>query len=1097
MEQTASRSGSLEQEQAELFAGGGEMGALMRAYNWSTTPLGPPGDWPQSLKTAVRIMLTSRQPIWIGWGPELVYFYNDAYRSIIGGRHPWALGQPAAKVWHEIWSEIGPLLATALAGKAGTYVEEQLLIMERYGYPEETYYTFSYSPIPHDRGGVGGIICANTDDTQRVIGERQVALLRELAADTANARAWREVCERGAKAFGSDPKDLPFAMIYMGEPDSSTLSLAGLCGLPPGHPAAAPSLAIDGPSAWPIDQVLRSHRLSLVSDLDTMFGEALPTRAWPRPSIKAAVLPIPSTGETGRIGVLIVGLNPFRVFDDNYHGFLSLIAGQISAAVANAQAYEEERRRAEALAEVDRAKTAFFSNVSHEFRTPLTLMLGPLEETLRRHSLPEPVKEELTVVHRNALRLLKLVNSLLDFSRVEAGRVQAAYHATDLAVATAELASMFRSACERAGLALVIDCPPLPEPVYVDRDMWEKIVLNLLSNAFKFTLEGQITVSLRALECEAELTVRDTGTGIAESEMPRLFERFHRIEGAQGRTHEGTGIGLALVQELVRIHGGAIEASSTLGEGTAFRVRIPFRSEHLATGLGESSRPSPSTSRSEAYIAEALRWLPDGHGRSAGNEDESLSATVDVHAKPAKGQRIILADDNADMRDYVRRLLVAEGYMVEAVANGEEALALARRQQPDLVLSDVMMPRLDGFGLLRALRSDPALREIPMLLLSAKAGEEARIEGLEAGADDYVTKPFSARELIAHVSANLSLARVRREAAESLRESEARFRTMADTAPVMVWTTDTQASCTYLNQPWLRFTGQTEANGLGFGWLEALHPDDRQQAHDGFVAANTEHRPFYVEYRLRRHDGVYRWVIDSAVPRFGAAGEFLGYIGSVIDITDRKLAEERQALLIRELHHRMKNSLASVQSIMNFTLRTSDNMASFRDAIMKRITSLAKTHSMLIDNEWGGANLSQLLASELAPYDDGRRLAMDGPEVFVSADVATVIGMALHELTTNAVKHGALSSDQGVVRIKWGVEPQSSGELAFHLTWTERGGPMVRPPTKRGFGSILLERLLVHQGAGKVQMSYPAEGVVVQIDARLPAGNTANTVPMQ
>ena len=1078
-------------EDVPLFAGGGEMGALMRTHDWARTPLGPPRSWPQSLKTAVRIMLTSRQPIWIGWGPDLIYLYNDPYKSIIGGKHPWALGRPAAAVWREIWDEIGPMLSTALRGVEGTYVEAQLLVMERHGYPEETYYTFSYSPIPHDSGGVGGIICANTDDTQRVIGERQFALLRRLGTATASTRTWQEVCERSGQALSKDPQDLPFAMIYMGELGDNSLSLAGLCGIERGHPAAPETMAIAGSGTWPIGTVLHSHAMQVVRDLPAMFGDALPTGAWSRPPSQTAMVPIPSIGETGHVGVLIVGLNPFRLFDDSYRQFLHLIASQIGAALANAQVYEEERRRVEALAEIDRAKTAFFSNVSHEFRTPLTLMLGPLEETLRRHSLGEPVREDLTVVHRNALRLLKLVNSLLDFSRVEAGRLQAVYQAADLSALTAELASMFRSACERAGLRLTIHCPTLPEPVYVDRDMWEKIVLNLLSNAFKFTFTGEITVAMRALDNEAELTVQDTGVGIPAHEIPRLFERFHRIEGTLGRTHEGTGIGLTLVQELVHLHGGVIEATSTVGAGTTFKVRIPFGIEHLPAGAGGGRAATPAPMRAEAYVAEALRWLPNSEGIAQSVEFTSAVADRDA-TKPATNQRIILADDNADMRDYVRRLLIAEGYAAEAVTNGEEALAAIRRRAPALVLTDIMMPRLDGFGLLRAIRSDPALREIPVLLLSAKAGEGARIEGLEAGADDYVTKPFSARELIAHVGANLALARVRRETAAALRESEARFRTMADNAPVMIWTTDRQALCIYLNKAWYEFTGQSEGEALGNGWVSAVHPDDRARVQSMFANAHAARESVRLEYRLRRCDGIYRWALDAASPRFDQANEFVGYIGSVIDITERKEVEDRQALLVRELHHRMKNSLASVQSIMNFTLRTSDSMQSFQTAMASRIASLAKTHTLLIDNQWGGADLRQLLASELTPYDDGRRLAMEGPDVFVSADAAMVIGMALHELTTNAVKYGALSSEQGQVAIRWTVQPAASATLDFHLTWSERGGPKVASPTKRGFGSILLERLLAHQVGGKVEVSYPVDGVTVDIHAKLPAGTTSS-----
>jgi hypothetical protein len=222
-----------------FLAGGGEMGSLMRALDWDATPLGPPEHWPQSLKTAVRIMLTSRQPIWIGWGPELIYLYNDPYKSIIGGKHPWALGKATSTIWQEIWADIGPLLATAMTGIEGTYVEEQLLIMERNGYPEETYYTFSYSPIPDDDASAGGIICANTDDTKRVIGERQLSLLRQLAADASEARTWQEAFARSLRALSTNPRDLPFAMLYDVDAGGEKFFLAGSCGIEGTHSAAS------------------------------------------------------------------------------------------------------------------------------------------------------------------------------------------------------------------------------------------------------------------------------------------------------------------------------------------------------------------------------------------------------------------------------------------------------------------------------------------------------------------------------------------------------------------------------------------------------------------------------------------------------------------------------------------------------------------------------------------------------------------------------------------------------------------------------------------------------------------------------------------
>ncbi len=659
------------------------MGARIRAYDWAATSLGPPETWPQGLRTAVRIMLTSRQPIWVGWGPQLVYLYNDPYKAIIGGKHPWALGQPVSVIWQEIWDEIAPMLSTAMGGTEGTYVEEQLLIMERNGYPEETYYTFSYSPVSNDDGTPGGIICANSDDTSRVIGERQMALLRELAAGTANARSWRDAGKRSAEALATDPRDVLFALLYLEERHGGQFVLAGAVGMDVGHVAAPDTIGRQQMEPWSLLEMIETGAsLRIVEDLRAHFGCPMPTGAWKVQANRAAVLPILPSGTNGRAGALIVGLNPYRLFDDSYRGFLELAANQISAALANAEAYDEERRRAEALAELDRAKTLFFSNVSHEFRTPLMLMLGPVEEMLADSELSARDHTRAEVVHRNGMRLLKLVNALLDFSRIEAGRAHASYQPTDLAAFTTDLVSNFRSATEKAGLSLTVDCPPLPEPVYVDHDMWEKIVLNLVSNAFKFTLDGGISVSLGVEKGPAGqlavMRVKDTGIGIPAAELPRLFERFHRIEGARGRSFEGSGIGLALVQELVKLHGGSIKVTSEEGCATEFTVRVPFGTAHLPEkSIHSDSGAASSAIHAHAYVEEALRWLPDS-ATNAMLAHEVASAGAQPPETQARA-KILLADDNADVRDYVRRLL-GDRHDITAVADGEEALKRLRVQ---------------------------------------------------------------------------------------------------------------------------------------------------------------------------------------------------------------------------------------------------------------------------------------------------------------------------------------------------------------------------------------------------------------------------------
>ena len=376
--------------------------------------------------------------------------------------------------------------------------------------------------------------------------------------------------------------------------------------------------------------------------------------------------------------------------------------------LANARAYEQERQRAEALAELDRAKTAFFSNVSHEFRTPLTLLVGPLEDGLADADTPLPPvhRERQEVAHRNALRLLRLVNTLLDFSRIEAGRIDANYEPTDLAQFTTELAGVFRSAIEKAGLSLVVACDPLGEPVYVDRDMWEKIVLNLLSNAFKFTFEGQITVELRPAGDRVQLRVSDTGVGIPAADLPRMFERFHRVKHARARTHEGTGIGLALVQELARFHGGSVGGHQSGRPRNDVHGDDSHGDRTPAAGAGRrgTRRPSSTSVGALPYVEEALRWLPATDSSSAPAGAPMMDVSGTSSGPPATAASVLIADDNADMRDYLARIL-GPHYRLDIVGDGRTAIDRIRARVPDLVLADVMMPSLDGFGLLREIRA--------------------------------------------------------------------------------------------------------------------------------------------------------------------------------------------------------------------------------------------------------------------------------------------------------------------------------------------------------------------------------------------------------
>lgn len=739
-----------------LFDADYEVGPDLAGVPWDTTPLGPADGWPQSLRTAVSILLSSRFPMWMAWGPDLTFFCNAAYRrDTLGRKYPWALGRPAREVWAEIWPDIGPRIDSVLSTGRATWDSALLLFLERSGYQEETYHTFSYSPLRDDDGRVVGMLCVVSEDTQQVISERQMATLRDLGSDPSVVRTEAEILAFADRQLDQNRRDLPFTLTYLFDDDGAA-RLAGSSGIGAGHPIAPSRLTPDGEALWPLVEPAGGE--SVVVDLrDDRYAEP-PTGEWQDPPTHALVVPLQQQGGSPS-GFLVAGLNRYRPLDDTYRGFVGLVAAHVAAGLGGARNFQAQQQRAEELAELDRAKTTFFSNISHEFRTPLTLILDPVAELRDRGSgLDEQTRVELDMVWRNGLRLAKLVNTLLDFSRIEAGRMQASYVPVDLGTVTAELASVFRSAVERAGLTFTVDCASLDAAVYIDRDLWEKVIYNLLSNALKFTFAGGVSVRVVRDGAEAVVTVADTGIGVATTELPRLFERFHRIENARARSNEGSGIGLALVKELIELHGGSIGVDSIEGAGTTFTIRLPFGVAHLPAGtVAAASDTRAGGGGAEAYLQEAMRWLPADRDTPSPQGDDLPSAPIGLGATP----RVLVADDNADMRDYVARMLRNDGYLVDTVDDGQQALNAVRADMPDMVVSDVMMPRVDGLQLVTALRSDPRTAAVPVLLLSARAGQEAAIDGLQAGADDYLVKPFAAAELLARVRANVKLARLR------------------------------------------------------------------------------------------------------------------------------------------------------------------------------------------------------------------------------------------------------------------------------------------------------------------------------------------------
>ncbi|HEV7380693.1 MAG TPA: histidine kinase dimerization/phospho-acceptor domain-containing protein, partial [Dyadobacter sp.] len=1003
------------ESEEQFLSGGGQMGALIRSMDWSSTALGPVSEWPQSLRTSVSLCLSSTFPILIAWGPELIQIYNDSYRPICGAKHPESMGQNFKICWETALPVVGGAFDRGLSGE-GTYIKDQQMLLDRYGYIEEAFMTFSFAPIRDESGNVGGIFHPITETTDQILSARRTQVLRDLAIRTADAKSNEEICTIIAEVQSAFQYDVPFLQVYERDQLADTTQLKVSTGLS-GSTFYFKDEELVGTGHWPVQ----------LTNLTTRFPE---TRSGPfeLSPHTALVFPITIAGQDHPYGYVVAGVSSARSLDQEYQNFFALFANTISTAFSNVDAYQQQQKRAQQLAEIDRAKTAFFSNVSHEFRTPLTLILGPLQQAFN-HPETGLSRQDYEPIYRNAQRLLKLVNNLLDFSRMEAGRVKASFERVDIGELTEDLASNFRSVIESAGMQLMIETQPIAGPVYVDPDMWEKIVLNLVSNSFKYTLDGSITVNIAQVDGEVILRVSDTGVGIPETELPHMFERFHRVENTLGRTHEGTGIGLSLVSELVNLHHGQISVQSVFGEGSTFTVKVPVGKQHLAQDQIVSGKSDKKASPDrQTFIREAMSLLDADNIDSppAESTDESLS---EQDFSVEKDVYVLIVDDNADMRAYIGRLL-SPYFTVDFATNGHDALEKVAVNRPDVIISDVMMPVMDGKELLIELRQRPGIR-VPVILLSARAGEEARVEGLGWGADDYLVKPFMARELISKVSsvvrinsitqkteaelrnfflrapvaigvfrgprliielANTMMLRYWGKTGEQVlgapfysafdqspsdgfekvalevfdsgerkllhewplpilrhgkpatlyvnlvfeplhditgvitgvmvvandvtelmnalavaRESEQRFKLMANSTPQLVWRIDKTGGKNFYNDFVLKYSGLTDDQLQNNGMIMMVHPDEREDNLRHWQKSLATGEDFIYEHRYLRHDGEYRWHLSRAVAQRGSSGEIENWLGASTDIHDQKMLEETLERHVSQRTAELKN----------------------------------------------------------------------------------------------------------------------------------------------------------------------------------------------
>ncbi len=868
--------------------GGGELTARIAAFDWASTSLGATQSWPASLSVVVGVVLRSRQAMCVLWGPEQRLLYNDAYRELLGDRDrdPEALGATAGEVWSELWDHTGPRALAALARGTG-FEERRRHVVERDGTTEERHTSFSYSPILDEHGRAVGLLCSCHDDTRRLVAERRLALVRDLAATVATARTFEHACTQASAALARHPCDLPFAMLYLGEPGRGRVVLAGTAGIERGHPEVPEAVMPDRLSAWPFWTVIDNDALEVIPELAAGSG-TWPRGGCDRPPSQAVAVPIPSRA-TGRSAVMIAGLNPCCRFDDDYREFVQLVAAQVSAAL------------------------------SHAHACAAAPAVAPIERPRRR-----------------------------------------------------------------------------------------------------------------------ALSRRDTADLVA-SELP--------LEVAGG---------------------------DALGADDPGQARL----------MWADSTPPPG-----------------------------VRATL------------VLIDDNPAMRTYLHGLL-ADAHDVIVVTDPRDARAVVRDRAPDLIVADAA-PATDRFELLRGLRADPVTALVPILLVSTRAGEDLRGEGLAAGADDCLAMPFGERELLARIAGLLALARFRHNAHAVMRESEARFRHLADHAPMMVWVTDAEGRCTFRSRSWYQFTGQTPETALGDGWLDAIHADDRAVAQATFGSANADRDPFRMEYRLHRADGADRWAIDAAAPRWSSDRHFLGYVGSIIDITERKEVEQRleesdrrKDEFLATLAHELRNPLAPIRSALDvLAMGTTDRgIAARACAVMERqlrhlvrlvddLLDVSRITRGQIELRKERVDLVSVMRSAIettaAQIDElGHRLTVQVPTRPIHAEVdPTRIAQVLANLMQNAAMYMAPGGDLRVTLTKVdgdavvsvrdrgvGIAPAMQASIFEMFTQLDR----VHGNTHGGLGiGLTIVKRLVTMHGGTIEVRSAGLGHGSEFLVRLPTATDA------
>ena len=931
---------------------------------------------------------------------------NESYAQIVTDPH--GFGKPGREIWASIWDRMRPLFEQVMKGTP-VYKENELQELEPYGdgHVLEFYYSYRFVPIASKEKKFIGMFNQATDCTDQVLAERRLGTVRDMSEQLLVVRTIQEYYNGITAVLEENPLDAPFVLCYsvnQRETQHSYVSvevkLQTTVGVPKDHRAAPRELTMSlhvkarsafGPNAdrlssptlsaisvlssgsgrvydssetqsWPILKALTTRQCIVVEDCRD-FIEGFALRAWDTLPTSAIVVPICSESSIDiPESVLILGLNLRRPLDAKYDAWVQVLRAHLASSLQSVKAYEAEQKRINDNAAMERAKQAWFRGAANDLRSPLTLINGPIEDLLTTKLDPSQ-KKQLVTAKRNIDRLMRLVNSLMDFSRLEAGRVEGRFVPTDLGTFMSELTSLFRPAVERMQLDFIVQIEPYDGLVYIDPMLFETIVSNLIGNSLKYTEEGAIIVRLRYREF-AEISIVDTGVGIPAKEVSMVTELFHRATTAVHAGTQGTGLGLALAKELLHLHDGDLFVTSQTAEesggphGSVFTARIPLTVKHSSSDPGSTGMFG---TYSKAIAAEAVRWVKDFEtdtSSETGGNSQTGSTRLNDGLLFEKSDTLLLVDYDLDMRNFIRHIFSPFCTVLEAT-NGKDALRMAIESPPSLILSDVIMPKMNGLELLAEIRKSPATRITPMVLLSAMSGDEARVEALLMGAEDYLEKPFKPKELLARVHLHMQVGKKRANLEMLFAAREAELALLSDYCPSGIMRADNAGHLIYGNDAWRKMAGMTERDD----------PDSWAQ----FVDSETHFRlnkwwTDYVEGNERDCKHTWTWrngrTVSALFIRLDLVRSGLtGIIGCFTDTTSEQQrlveAEERrleaeeskhqQELLIDLTSHEIRTP---VSAILQCSSLVKENLVALKDQLKwSAATGFKPTRELLEDLE--------------------------------------------------------------------------------------------------------------------------------------------------